>query len=124
LKYTTFDDKQSVDVLTINIFRTFSHYNICYTKSFYRQNFTFLSHFKYDETHYEKLNHRDTGYALKEYIIKCPDCHQENAMKIKFADLTGTVCKNCLIINVTEIIEQRIKYFISEQYLNLECNIN
>lgn len=121
VKYTTFEDQQ-LQVSTLHIIKRIGHYDLGYTKKITEMHFSYFCCFKYNEKHYDKLNRRDCGYALKDDSQKCKECHQENSMKIKFADLPGNVCKNCIQIYINEIMQQRVKYFINEQYLNLECN--
>ncbi|MCP4648564.1 MAG: hypothetical protein GY853_00605 [PVC group bacterium] len=105
---------------TINLFKRFGHYDIVYPKIFVEQHKMNLYFFRYNEATYDKLK-IEMGYLVKEENVRCLDCHEENSTMIKFPDLNGTVCKECLLIYVKDIMEQRVKYFLSEQYFNLEC---
>ena len=121
VKYTTSNETQSP---TINLFKRNGHYDVVYMRTFSENHFDYLSIYKYTDSDYEKFN-RVNGYIIKEEGDKCNECHQEGEgfIRIKFPDIHGVICKNCLVIHVTEIMEQRVKYFLSELYFNLECKL-
>ncbi len=118
IKFSSFNEKQNP---TVNIFKRLGHYDLCYTNSFLEEYQEYMFGFKYTEANYEKLISKETGYSIKEEILKCDECHEDQTIRIKFPDLNGIICRDCAIYYVTEILEQRVKYFLSEKYFNLEC---
>lgn len=119
--YSSFGDDNE-NCHDIHLFMRFGHFDICYKKQFFVDNNVKLSCFIYSEADIDNLNSNEQGYTVIENNFKCKECHKENSKKVKFPDQIDTVCINCLSCYANDILEQRIKHFLSEQYFNKECN--
>jgi hypothetical protein len=100
---------------TISLFYRFSHYDKFYSKDTLELFKEILSNF---EKEVDNIGGENRLYSLG--IIPCERCNQETEL-IQFTLLQFADCKLCITKFINDIISKRVKNYINEGYINLEC---
>jgi len=100
---------------TISLFYRFSHYDKFYSKDTLELFKEILSNF---EKEVDNIGAETRLYSLG--IIPCERCNKETDL-IQFTLLQFADCKLCITKFINDIISKRVKNYINEGYINLEC---
>jgi len=107
----------------ISLFYRFSHYDKFYTKEMLNHNDKYLH--SYIIPSFEEEEGLAVNYVKVVGELDCEECKSLKAEVIEFAHIKYfSICKVCLIKYIYKIMINRVKFFISENFNNRECNNN